>query len=114
MEGKKIKEILRVRGISISEAARRIGTSQANLSSILSGTDVKSGIVESIAAAIGEPVTYFYTGESSGTAVVNGGTVNGNVNGKVDEVNDAVAALVDQLAIKDRQIDRLLGLLEKK
>lgn len=113
MEGKKIKEILRVRGISISEAARRIGTSQANLSSILSGPDVKSGIVESIAAAIGEPVTFFYTGESSGTAVVSGGTVNGDVTGKKEE-GKAVDALVEQLDRKDRQIDRLLALLEKK
>lgn len=114
MEGEQIKAFLRKKKITVSEVAKRLGTSQQNLAAALSVENVKTGTVEDIARAIGEPVTYFYTGESSGTAVVNGGTVNGNVNGKVDEGNDAVAALVDQLAIKDRQIDRLLGLLEKK
>lgn len=114
MEGEKVKDILRIKGVSIAELSRSLGVTRQTLSAALQGEDVKTGLLERIAAIIGEPVTYFYTGESSGTAVVNGGTVNGNVNGKVDEGNDAVAALVDQLAIKDRQIDRLLGLLEKK
>ena len=113
MEGQKIKDVMRQKKMTNAELARRLGVSPQTLSAALQVEDVKTGLLERIAAILGEPVTYFYTGESSGTAVVNGGTVNGNVNGKVDEGNDAVAALVDQLAIKDRQIDRLLGLLEK-
>ena len=114
MEGQKIKDVMRQKKMTNAELARRLGVSPQTLSAALQVEDVKTGLLERIAAILGEPVTYFYTGESSGTAVVNGGTVNGNVNGKVDEGNDAVSALVDQLAIKDRQIDRLLGLLEKK
>ena len=109
MEGMKIKMVIMQKGMTMAEVARQLGMSQQTFSAALQGEDVKTGLLERIAAILGEPVTYFYTGESSGTAVVSGGTVNGNVNG-----NDAVAALVDQLAIKDRQIDRLLGLLEKK
>ena len=113
MDGEKIKRIIKENGFSLVEIAAALGMSKQNFSMLLKGDNIKSGTMEDIARAMGKPVNFFYTGESSGTAVVNGGTVNGNVNGKVDEGNDAVSALVDQLAIKDRQIDRLLGLLEK-
>lgn len=114
MNGNQVKKILQEKGIPIAELARKLNMSRQALSSVLSNDDVKTGLLERTALILGEPVTYFYTGESSGTAVVNGGTVNGNVTGKKEDRGEAVAALVDQLAIKDRQIDRLLGLLEKK
>lgn len=113
MEGEQIKAFLRKKKITVSEVAKRLGTSQQNLAAALSVENVKTGTVEDIARAIGEPVTYFYTGESSGTAVVSGGTVNGDVTGTKEE-GKAVDALVEQLDRKDRQIDRLLALLEKK
>lgn len=114
MEGMKIKMVIMQKGMTMAEVARQLGMSQQTFSAALQGEDVKTGLLERIAAILGEPVTYFYTGESSGTVVVNGGAVNGNVTGKKEDQGEAVAALVDQLAIKDRQIDRLLGLLEKK
>lgn len=114
MDGEKIKRIIKRYGFSFVEIAEALGMKKQNFSMLLKGDNIKSGTMEDIANVMGKPVTIFYDIESEGTAVVNGGTVNGNVNGKVDEGNDAVAALVDQLAIKDRQIDRLLGLLEKK
>lgn len=113
MKGKIVKASLAEKGVSVSEVARRLGMSQQTLSSALQGDSIKTGLLEDIARVIGEPVTYFYTGESSGTAVVSGGTVNGDVTGKKEE-GKAVDALVEQLDRKDRQIDRLLALLEKK
>lgn len=113
MEGMKIKMVIMQKGMTMAEVARQLGMSQQTFSAALQGEDVKTGLLERIAAILGEPVTYFYTGESSGTAVVSGGTVNGDVTGKKEE-GKAVDALVEQLDRKDRQIDRLLALLEKK
>ena len=112
MKGEEVKEILRKRKISVSEVARQLGMQQQTLSSALLGDDIRTGLLESIADLLGEPVTYFYTGESSGAAVVNGGTVNGNVTGKNDE-GPAVSAIVAQLDTKDQQIDRLLRIIER-
>ena len=120
MEGEKIKDFLRKKGITVAEVARRLGTSQQNLSAALALDNVKTTTVEDIARVIDESPTAFYTGESSGTAVVNGGTVNGDVTGKKDEDGPAVEAIIAQLGVKDRQlgdkdqqIDRLLRIIER-
>ena len=112
MEGQKIKDVLRQKGVSTAELARNLGVTRQTLQAALSTGDVKTGLLERIADLLGEPVTYFYTGESSGAAVVNGGTVNGNVTGKNEE-GPAVSALVSQLDTKDQQIDRLLRIIER-
>lgn len=112
MNGNQVKKILQEKGIPIAELARQLNMSRQALSSVLSNDDVKTGLLEKVALIIGEPVTYFYTGESSGAAVVNGGTVNGNVTGKNEE-GPAVSAIVAQLDTKDQQIDRLLRIIER-
>ena len=114
MEGQRIKDVMAKKNMTNAELARRLGIKPQTLSAALQIDDVKTGLLERIAAILGEPVTYFYTGESSGTAVVSGGTVHGDVTGKKEEQGKAVDALVEQLDRKDRQIDRLLALLEKK
>lgn len=112
MDGKRIKDVLRMKDVSMSEIARQLGVTPQTLSAALLNDDIKTGLMERIAELIDVPVTYFYTGESSGAAVVNGGTVNGNVTGKNDD-GPAVSAIVAQLDTKDQQIDRLLRIIER-
>ena len=107
MEGKKIKMAILDKGMTLSEIAKNLGMSQQTLSAALQGGDVKTGLMEKISAILGEDPSFFYTGESSGTAVVNGTVSGSTVIGKQEGQH-----LADQLAIKDQQIDRLLGIIE--
>ncbi len=63
MRGKDVKNAIAARGYNVSEVARKLGMSQPNLSKQLTSDDVKTGLLERIAAAIGVPVTYFFGGE---------------------------------------------------
>lgn len=108
MDGEVIKNALRRRKLSVSEIARRLNIPQQNLASALSSKDIKTGILEDVSKALGESPAYFYTGESSGSAVV--GTANqSTVIGKQD---GGTRALERQLEVKDGQIDRLLKIIE--
>lgn len=110
MEGEFLKNELRRRKISVSEVARRLGVPPQNLSSALSNGDIKTGVLEDVAKAIGVSPAVFYNGDSGGVAVV--GEVHGST--VIGRQDGATEALVKQLDVKDEQIDRLLGLLEKK
>ena len=108
MDGEQLKKALADRKISISEAARRLGIAQSTLSAALQNDDVRTGLLEGIAEVCGTTPAYFYTGESSGSAVV--GTANqSTVIGKQD---GGTRALERQLEVKDDQIDRLLKIIE--
>lgn len=108
MKGQKIKDDLRIRGLSAAAIAQKLGMSQQNLSALLQGEDIKTGFLERISEILGVSPAYFYTGESSGSAVV--GTANqSTVIGKQD---GGTRALERQLEVKDNQIDRLLKIIE--
>lgn len=108
MKGQKIKDDLRDRGVSASSIAQKLGMTQQNFSAILQGEDIKTGFLEKVSEALGVSPAYFYTGESSGSAVV--GTANqSTVIGKQD---GGTRALERQLEVKDGQIDRLLKIIE--
>lgn len=109
MEGKKIKEFLVGKGVTAVDIARRLGMSQQAFSSLLSSDNVKTGTLESVAKALGISPAAFYTGENSGTAVVNHAE-RSTVIGKQETAG--LAALERQLDVKDGQIDRLLKIIE--
>ena len=56
MTGKHILDLMTQEGYSISRMAQMIGTSQPNLSSALKHTDIRTGLLEDIAKAMGKPL----------------------------------------------------------
>ena len=114
MSGEEVKEFLRKNKVSMKEIAQLLDLTPQNFSSMLQKDDVRSGLLEKIAAAIGVPVTAFYGGEGN---IVNG---NGNAVGN-NSVNNAytkeaiaeIAKAHELHAKSQEQIDRLLGIIEK-
>lgn len=101
MKGEIIKSLLLEKGYNIAQIAEMIGTSQQNLASNLKHTDVRSGLLEKIADAIGVPVSSFY-GETA--AQIATGNNNTQVLGDSNTVAPSDAALLDLLKTKDEQL----------
>lgn len=110
MKGLHVKKILREKGISIAHCARMLGISQQNLSAALSKDDIRTGLLESIAEAIGTNMPYFYGVDSSGISASTSGDSSMTVAGNQNNVNSD--NFVQLLAKKDEQIDRLLTIIE--
>lgn len=116
MKGLTIKEILRKNGITLISVAEKLGESSQNLSALLQKDDLRTSLVERISEATGIPISAFY-GEaySSATASGNSVAVSGDGN-SVNAISERFMTLLEnkdrQIAKKDEQIDRLLGLLE--
>lgn len=110
MKGIQVKKILQENGFSLSQIARRLEMSQQNFSSALNSDNIKSGLLEDIAAVIGRDVPFFYgvdTFQISATASGDGSTA---VAGNRNNVNSE--HFVQLLTKKDEQIDRLLKIIE--
>lgn len=109
MSGKELKERLRAKGITnITKLAEMMGESNQRLFASMSSPDVKSGLIEGIARALGIDVSDFYN--SSNTAITTDGiAVAGN--GNSVSINEKVLDLMKE---KDKQIDRLLTIIEKQ
>lgn len=60
MTGKKVKQILRKNGYVLAEVAKSMGIIPQTLHSLLDVDDIKTGVLERIAAAIKESVYFFY------------------------------------------------------
>lgn len=63
MDGKQLKERLRSLNVTQTEIAKSLNTSLPNLNAALASKDVKSGLIERLAAITGVPISFFYTGE---------------------------------------------------
>lgn len=109
MKGIEVKKILQENGVSVAHCARILGLSQQNLSAALSKDDIRTGLLEDIAAVIGKDVPFFYGVSSAPSATANG---NGStaVAGNRNKVNSE--QFVQLLTKKDEQIDRLLQIIE--
>lgn len=101
MKGEIIKSLLLEKGYNIAQIAEMIGTSQQNLASNLKHTDVRSGLLEKIADAIGVPVSSFYGETAAQTATGNNNT---QVLGDSNTVAPSDAALLELLKTKDEQL----------
>lgn len=91
MKGLHVKKILREKGISIAHYARMLGISQQNLSAALSKDDIRTGLLESIAEAIGTNVPYFYGVDSSGISASTSGDSSMTVAGNVIYIHISIA-----------------------
>lgn len=109
MEGKLLKEKLRQTGKTFREIAALAGMSPQLLNQTFNADDVRSGTIEKILQGLGLPMSYLYEPLDGNTAI---GNIANAVNGTVT-INQAQQALTEQLVIKDNQISRLLGIIEK-
>jgi len=110
MKGLQVKKILQENGVSVAHCARILGISQQNLSAALSKDDIRTGLLEDIAAIIGKDVPFFYGVDSSGCTASASGDGSTAVAGNRNNVNSE--RFVQLLAKKDEQIDRLLSIIE--
>jgi transcriptional regulator with XRE-family HTH domain len=103
MTGKHILDLMQQEGYSVNKMAELIGTSQPNLLSALKHTDVRTGLLEKIAQAMGKPLSFFY-GESFGPMTNVAGSNNATA------INNSTATagnddrLITLLVNKDEQL----------
>lgn len=103
MNGDRVKNVLREHRVKITELAQMLGESQSNTSALLSGADIKTGLLERISAATGIPMSEFFGEKSSISATMHGGSGNrmmtgvGNVMGGGD--SELVAALKGEIEL---------------
>lgn len=110
-------------GVSISDVARKVGTSQPNLSKILTSQDVKSGLIERISEVLGITVADFYHRAAHGGEALNissTGDNSPNINGNGNHVDTGSAVMEKmadtisaQQATIAKQADIISGLVSK-
>ena len=106
MTGQHILDLLKQEGYSVNKMAQLIGTSQPNLVSALKHTDIRTGLLEDIAKAMGKPLSFFY-GEAFGSVSVASGERATSVQVGGDATNVATSAddrLLSLLVSKDEQL----------
>ena len=67
MTGSELKEIIRSYGVSYAAVAYKIGATTQGIASTFNSKDVKSGIIEAVAKALGVPVSELYSKERTYT-----------------------------------------------
>lgn len=111
MQGSELKARLKRTGKTMTEIGALIGMSSQSLNQVFSAKDVKSGIIEALAAGLGMSIADLYGVPAGDTASTTGnGNITLNGNGNTNNAPPDCAAL---LAAKNAQIDRLLGIIEK-
>lgn len=103
MKGETVKALILGKGYSVAEVAEMIGTSQQNLAANLKHTDVRSGLLEKIAHALGVPLAVFY-GESFGPALSIKGNNNTQVAGSSNTIQQDSSIVLELLKMKDEQL----------
>ena len=107
MTGKELKTKLSACGVSQSEIARRLDMSQQSFNQSLIVNDVKSGLLERIASAIGVDMSFFYPMDSSSAVASGNGSVavtgNNNVAGNVTMSDTAI--LTERIAMLERLLE---------
>lgn len=119
MEGKQLKAFLVSRGVQQKELANFLGVPKQTISAILKSDDIRSSLLESVAAMLKIPISQLY-GEASSTyaKAAEGGTAiagsGNNLNVQVDKFLDLLKEKDVQLARSQGEIDKLLDLLKDK
>lgn len=104
MTGKELKRLIISEGLTVAEVARRLGTSQQNLTCALNKEDIKTGLLEKVAEVMHRPLAFFY-GESFGTVQTATGNNNTQVAGNSNAVTSSETGLVlELLKMKDEQL----------
>lgn len=106
MTGQHILNLLKQEGYSVNKMAEMIGRSQQNLATVLKHDDIRTGLLEDIAKAMGKPLSFFY-GEAFGPVSVASGERATSVQVGGDATNVATSAddrLLTLLLSKDEQL----------
>ncbi len=102
MKGEDVKKILKANGVTQRDLAEKFGTTAQNISDRLGKDDITTGFLEAISAATNIPLATFYPNHWHVMAY--------SQNQDSPIVPDSVIQL---LAKKDEQIDRLLAIIDK-
>lgn len=111
MTGDYLKNLILSEGYTINKMAELIGVAQPNLVMLLRHEDVRTGLVEKVAKAMGKPLSFFY-GETYGPV----SQVNGNNNTSVAGNDNTVSnddRLLSLLVNKDEQLTMSMRQTEK-
>lgn len=100
MTGKHVQDLIISEGYSVNQIAKLIGIAQPNLLSLLRHDDIRTGLLEDIAKAMGKPLSFFY-GETYGNVSQNSGSNNATA------INNSTATTISN-------DDRILSLLLSK
>lgn len=111
MKGDRVKNVLREHGVKLIELAQILGESQSNTSSLLSGADIKTGLLERISIATGIPISEFFGEKSSISATMQGGNGNRMMTGVGNVMGDGNSELVTALK---GEIEMLKAIIEEK
>lgn len=103
MTGNHLKNLILSEGYSINRMAELIGIAQPNLLALLKHEDVRTGLVEKVAEAMGKPLSFFY-GEAYGQVSQITGNNNTSVAGNDNTVGSPDNRLLDLLVSKDDQL----------
>ena len=107
MKGKDIKDVLAKYEVAQAEIARLLGITPNNLNNMLAKDDVRTGLLESIAAAANIPISVFY-GDSYTVCNNTGATA---INHSTATASDH--RLVDLLISKDNQLTMAMNQTSK-
>lgn len=126
MTGQHLQNLMKQEGYSVNKMAELIGRSQQNLATLLKHEDVRTGLLEDIARAMGKPLAFFYgeefgvvaqvSGSSNATAINNSTATAGNddrlltllVN-KDEQLTLAMKQTSKAQDQMDRVLDKFLG-----
>ena len=112
MTGHHLKSLILLEGYSINKMAELIGVSQPNLLSSLKHDDVRTGLVEKVAEAMGKPLSFFY-GEAYGPVSQVNGSNNTSVAGNDNTVGSPDSTLLELLRSKDDQLTMAMRQTDK-
>lgn len=96
MTGKDLKRMIISDGLTVAEVARRLGTTQQNLTCALGKDDIKTGLLERVAEAMNKPLGFFYGKAFESVPVTC------TVQEQVPQSSEA--AVLDLLKLKDEQL----------
>lgn len=102
MTGKHLQDLIISEGYSVNQIAKLIGVAQPNLLSLLRHDDIRTGLLEDIAKAMGKPLSFFY-GETYGPVTQVSGNI-GNTATNNSTVNASDDKLLSLLMTKDEQL----------
>lgn len=102
MTGQRILDLIKQEGYSVNEMAKMIGKAQQVLASALKHDDIRTGLLEDIAKAMGKPLSFFY-GETYGPVTQVQGSNNATaINNSTATSNDD--RILSLLLTKDEQL----------
>lgn len=104
MTGQHIQDLMKQEGYSVNEMAKMIGKAQQVLASALKHDDVRTGLLEDIAKAMGKPLSFFY-GETYGNVSQNSGSNNATaINNSTATTTSNDDRIISLLISKDEQL----------